>query len=220
MTAGRYKPSMRPRAFVAVMAKEPQTGRVKTRLARDIGPVAATLFYRHALKAVVGRLNSDPRFKTVLFVAPTTATRSRSLPSGTLRKAQGGGDLGHRMQQIFNRLPPGPAVIVGTDIPGIRADDIATALQLARRHGAVLGPAPDGGFWLIGLNRCPRVLRPFTNVRWSTDHARTDTTANLEPHCQPVMAAEHDDVDDRAAYLKVRPWSGRRVLPRDGHNRT
>jgi glycosyltransferase A (GT-A) superfamily protein (DUF2064 family) len=92
---------------------------------------------------------------------------------------QGGGDLGARMQRIFDAAPPGPAVIIGTDVPHIAPAHIAAAFRLLGRHDAVFGPAADGGYWLVGLKRRPRLLRPFDGVRWSTAHALSDTLANL-----------------------------------------
>ena len=105
-----------------------------------------------------------------------------------------------------------PLLIVGTDVPGIRPAHIAEAFRLLGRHDAVLGPATDGGYWLVGLRRRPRVLRPFANVRWSSPHALADTLANLEGRTVAFVATLSDV--DSASDLRLNAASlGRRVLP-------
>lgn len=203
----------RPRRWLVIMVKDPEVGRVKTRLGRDIGRVAATAFYRHTSHAIVGRLARDPRWTTVLAVAPDVRLPTRMFPPGPLRITQGSGDLGARMQRVMDTLPPGPAVIVGTDIPAIRPHRIARAFAALGTAPAVFGPAPDGGYWLVGLRRTPRVERPFRPVRWSSEHALSDTRANLAAPAQAALVTCLDDVDDGGTHARVKAWSGRRVLP-------
>ena len=194
------------------MVKEPRAGRVKTRLAREIGVVSATFFYRHAAAAVLRRLGSSRRWETWLAVSPDVAVASPLWSNTSGRRAQGRGDLGSRMQRIMDWPGCGPVVIVGTDIPAIQPHHVAQAFQRLAASDAVLGPTPDGGYWLVGLRRSPRVRRPFPRVRWSSEHARADTLANLEGSriaLAPVLA----DVDTGADWRGTRAWSGRTVLP-------
>lgn len=194
------------------MAREPVAGNVKTRLAREVGFATATRFARQSVGALLQRVGRDARWQTHLAVTPDTSMASRCWPRGVTRSAQGPGDLGQRMQRLVQRMPPGPAVIVGTDIPGIRADHIVRAFRLLGSHDAVLGPAADGGYWLVGLKRCPRLLQPFHNVRWSTPGALADTLANLDGRAV-AFAAPLDDVDDARALHSNAVAVGRRVLP-------
>ena len=194
------------------MAKDPVMGRVKTRLAREIGQAAAVCFFRATAAAVVGRLARDTRFETIIAVAPDAQLMTRGLPQSTRRRGQGGGDLGTRMQRIFDWNEPGPVIIVGTDIPGVRADYIAKAFRSLGRHDVVFGPADDGGYWLVGLKRQPRVLKPFANVRWSTAETLADTRRNLTG-CRMAEAATLSDVDSAADLRRIGPAIGRRVLP-------
>ncbi|WP_139838573.1 TIGR04282 family arsenosugar biosynthesis glycosyltransferase [Pseudoruegeria aquimaris] len=162
------------------MVKEPRPGRVKTRLGRDLGMVGAAWWFRHQLSRLLRRLE-DPRWDLVLAVAPDAeGLRSRVWPHHLPRVPQGGGDLGDRMGRLFRGLPPGPVVIIGGDIPGIAPAHVAKAFEALGRHEAVLGPAPDGGYWLIGLKRtfAPKQSL-FSGVRWSTEHALQDTLASL-----------------------------------------
>ena len=114
---------MRPARHLVVMARLPRLGRVKTRLAADIGAQAALRFYRSQTAALLARLGRDARWRTWLAITPEAAAW-RCPPPWRFRGAtigQGGGDLGQRMGRLFRVLPPGPVVIVGSDIPAIRA---------------------------------------------------------------------------------------------------
>jgi rSAM/selenodomain-associated transferase 1 len=203
------------RAFaprLVIMVKEPVAGRVKTRLARDIGTVAATAVYRTMLMSVAARLVRDSRWQTILAVSPDGAVTSSMLPSHISRIPQGGGDLGSRLQWIFDRLPAGPVVVVGTDIPAISSNDIAAAFRALGSYDAVLGPSGDGGYWLIGMKRRPRVTPAFERVRWSSEHALADTERNLA--CLSIAhLGYHDDIDTSGDYARLRCLTGRRVLP-------
>ncbi|WP_172327115.1 TIGR04282 family arsenosugar biosynthesis glycosyltransferase [Mangrovicoccus sp. HB161399] len=167
---------MRPR--LAVMVKEPRPGRVKTRLGREIGTVPAAWWFRHQCAALLRRLR-DPRWDLALAVSPDRdGLESRVWPGDLPRIAQGGGDLGDRMGRLL-RLP-GPVIVIGADIPGVTRAHAARALHALGSHDAVIGPAADGGYWLIGLSG-RRAPPPglFAGVRWSTEHARADTLATM-----------------------------------------
>ncbi len=198
------------RRQLVIMVKAPQAGRVKTRLAREVGVVSATSFYRHASSAVVGRLGSDPRWQTLLAIAPDTATKARYWPAPIPRRPQGQGDLGRRMQTLFDRLPPGPVVIIGSDCPSIRPDDIAAAFSALGRADAVLGPAPDGGYWLVGEWRSPKSLPAFAGVRWSSERTLADTVANFATR-RVAFVRELSDVDTAADLARLNGKGARRI---------
>jgi rSAM/selenodomain-associated transferase 1 len=173
------------------MAKAPVAGRVKTRLAREAGLATALRFARHRVAALVQRVGRDARWSTVLAVLPDRAALG-TWPRGVPLMLQGSGDLGQRMQRVLDRAPPGPVAIIGTDVPDIARGHIAAAFARLGRHDAVLGPAEDGGYWLIGMRRRPRVLRAFARVRWSSPHALGDTLANLRGHSVGLLPTLHD----------------------------
>jgi len=199
------------RCRLVVMAKAPVAGRAKSRLARQIGVAQATRFARQSAAALLGRVGNDPRWQTTIAVTPDRAAAGRFWPRGISRLPQGGGDLGQRMQRLLDRLPPGPVVIVGTDVPGITPSHIAAAFRALGRRDAVFGPASDGGYWLVGLRRRPRVLRAFTDVRWSTVHALADTLANFSGQ-KVALIATLSDVDDANALAETAGSFARRVL--------
>jgi len=197
--------------WLVMMAKEPRAGAVKSRLARDIGSVAATGFYRRTLDLLVRRLRPSHRWNTVLSITPDASLSASHWPSFVPLMAQGDGDLGERMQRIMDEMPPGPVVIVGSDIPDMRPADIDRAFGLLGGHDVVLGPAGDGGYWLVGLKRTPRVPRIFEQVRWSSKHTLADTRANAAG-LKVALARELKDVDDGKDYRKV-AVAGARLVP-------
>ena len=196
---------MKPCAHLIVFAKAPRLGAVKTRLARDVGAVQAVSFCRSATTALLRRVGDDPRWNTLLAVSPDRdADAGRFWPHGFARRRQGRGDLGQRMERALKAPPPGPAVLIGNDIPDVAARHIARAFDALGDHDAVFGPASDGGFWLVGFRRRPWPNAPFANVRWSGPHALADTLANLAGR-RVAMVDELNDIDtgaDLAAWRK------------------
>jgi rSAM/selenodomain-associated transferase 1 len=191
------------------LAKAPVAGAIKTRLARQVGGVAATRFARHHTAALIARVGFDPRWQTALWVAPDASSTSRHWPHGLPRHPQGRGDLGRRMQRILDRAAPGPVVIIGTDVPGITPTRIMQAFRVLGRADCVFGRATDGGYWLVGARRRPHTPRPFANVRWSSEHALADTLANLAGRSVGFVTTL-SDVDDAAGLARC-PGFGRRV---------
>jgi len=181
-----------------VMVKEPRPGRVKTRLGHEIGMVTAAWWFRHQVSALLRRLR-DPRWQIVLAVSPgNAALTGRIWPRDLPRIAQGRGDLGQRMARVMGRFPIGPVCVIGADIPGIRRTHIARAFKALGRADAVFGPAPDGGYWLVGLKRGGLARRDmFRDVRWSSRHALVDSAAALS-HLRQVRVDTLADVDTAA----------------------
>lgn len=192
---------------LVIFARAPQAGRVKRRLAGEIGQTAALRFYRTVLGRQIRRLANDRRWSVWLFVTPDDSLGHpawRTIPRERV-SGQGDGDLGQRMRRPFEVLPPGPVVLVGSDIPALQPAHIAHAFRLLGRHDLVFGPASDGGFWLVGARRArplPRTL--FAGVRWSTAHALADTLTGLPAQVSTALAEMLDDVDDARDLRRAR----------------
>lgn len=182
---------MRP--TLILMVKEPRPGRVKTRLGRDIGLVPAAWWFRHQTRRLIRRLE-DPRWQLVLAVAPDReGLQSRTWPAHLPRWPQGGGHLGDRMARMLARAGGAPACVIGADIPGIQKPHIAAAFRALGRQDAVFGPAPDGGYWLIGLKHPARQSAGFLQgVRWSSAYALADSLATLPDHRVARIATLRD----------------------------
>jgi len=166
---------------LVIFAKEPRLNKVKTRLARDIGRVAAWRFYRSMLYQMPRRLSNKGPWKTWLSFSPDQALKKTFNVPGVSFMKQGTGDLGQRMLAPKDKLPPGAFVVIGSDIPEIKPDHIRKAFDLLGHNDVVFGPSNDGGFWLVGLKRHPIVTNPYAKaVRWSHEETLNDCLANLK----------------------------------------
>lgn len=165
-------------ARLIVFAKAPVIGGAKSRLAKGIGKVPAWRIYRSMLARLTRRLR-DRRWEIVLAVTPDRAVTRRfpgAWPDDLQRMAQGGGDLGARQARVFEGRCA--TCVIGADAPQITRADIAAAFKGLKRHDAVIGPAEDGGYWLLALN-APAPAELFDGVRWSHAETRADLEARL-----------------------------------------
>lgn len=185
-----------------IMAKRPVIGAVKTRLGRDIGSVKATAFYRHMLARTINDLGCDPRWQTLLAVAPDRAIGDRLFPGNLAQICQGGGDIGERMARLLSRNSFGCTLVIGSDIAGLSRQHIAAPFAQLRHKPFVFGPARDGGFWLVGCRSGLWRDQVFDDVRWSSEHTLADVLVNLDDE-QYALAATLSDVDTGADYRKL-----------------
>jgi hypothetical protein len=123
----------------------------------------------------------DPRWDVMIAVSPDReGMQSRVWPHKVMRIAQGGGDLGDRMKRMFRVAGRRPVCIIGSDIAELERAHIARAFRALGSCDIVFGPAPDGGFWLVGVKNgrlAPKRL--FEEVRWSSAHALSDSVASV-----------------------------------------
>ncbi|MET7332284.1 TIGR04282 family arsenosugar biosynthesis glycosyltransferase [Nonomuraea sp. NPDC005650] len=140
-----------PRAQIVVIAKEPVPGRVKTRL---VPPLTAGEAAALAAAALEDTLLTVTRVPGVDRVLALDGAPGAWLPSGFTVLPQRGNGLDERLAAAFedtHRLSPAPIVLIGIDTPQVSVGLLAEAVSLLADHDAVLGPAADGGFWLLGL---------------------------------------------------------------------
>ena len=161
---------------VGVMARAPSAAG-KTRLAPHLAPARLTALRKALLADTLGAL-ADVPCVTVFFTPDDAEPEIAALADPTLRPiAQGGGDLGRRMLralQFLLSVTPDGAILVGSDIPLLTADHVLEAADTLRASGGVvLGPADDGGYYLIGMTRAHAGL--FESVAWGTESVLTDT---------------------------------------------
>ena len=191
------------RSAVLVFVRAPEAGRVKTRLAREIGAEAALRVYRRlAEHAVAAARSLAPAADVRIHVDPGDAvpTVAAWLGGGADYLPQAEGDLGERMRAAFAFAfgeGYGKVVIVGSDLPDVSADLLRRALDSLDTAPAVLGPARDGGYYLLGM----REMAPgvFDGVPWSTDRVLERTLGRLrEAGIEPALLETLADVDDAA----------------------
>ncbi len=189
-----------------IFTRAAQLGSVKRRLAADIGALAALRFHRAMQTQLAQGTGKDRRWKTWVATTPDIRTKnSFNSRGGFAFLKQGRGDLGQRMAHCFRTLPPGPAVLIGSDIPGVTRQHIAEAFAQLGENDAVFGPATDGGYWLAGLKRLRPIGGPhgrnlFSDVRWSSPHALADTIGAMGPRARISYVNTLSDVDNAADY--------------------
>jgi rSAM/selenodomain-associated transferase 1 len=192
---------------LVIFARAPRLGGVKRRLAAGIGRRAALDFHRTNTESLILRLGRDRRWRTKLAVT----SEAWRWPPHIARIIQRGPDLGVRMANAMADASLGPVILVGSDIPGITPQEISRAFHALATADAVFGPARDGGYWLVGMRDRALLRRLFRHVRWSTEHALSDTIANLPPNRRHAIVDMLEDVDDAAAW---RRWRARAISDR------
>jgi len=176
--AYRYRPEqpvvtgeVAPKRAVVLFAKAPVPGRVKTRLAADVGDERAARIYRELGRRAVDAVRSGP-WETSVHVEPpddhSIREVARWLGAGIRYAGQSSGDLGERLGTAIDvELRSSDEVcVVGTDIPELDEDTLRKAFEALRTHDVVLGPATDGGYYLVGMSQVRREL--FVGIPWST----------------------------------------------------
>jgi len=167
------------KACVVVFGREPISGRVKSRLAAGIGAEAAARVYgallEHTLE--VARIGGA---RVVLSLADApSGSWAGSLDAAV--EIQRGSDLGDRMEDAFARRfaeGEGRVVIVGSDSPWLSATHIAEASAKLGGADVVLGPATDGGYWLVAQR--PPGLAMFTRIPWSSSDTLEQTRKRIK----------------------------------------
>lgn len=196
---------------VCVFAKPPRPGEVKTRLASVLGGESAAALAAAFLRdtwLTVGRLSWA---RPVLATTDVEWGRAEGLCPTDDVWAQGEGDLGARLERVLGRAlatSPG-ALAIGTDSPGLPLRALEQARAAVEDGWAVLGPAEDGGYYLLGLPRCPPGL--LADLPWSTAETRARTDERLRDAGLRVRMLETwFDVDrpEDLAHLKRRLASG------------
>ena len=170
------------RRQLIVFLKEPQPGKVKTRLAATVGEEAAGALYRACIELTLERLWAF-RSEAVLSIDPPEALARMRAWVGTAwsLRPQQGSTLGERLADAtgdafargVQRL-----VVIGTDAPWVREEDVQAAFRALDDADVVLGPTEDGGYYLIGLSRCIPAL--FEGIAWSTASVYAQTHAKAE----------------------------------------
>ncbi|RPD48571.1 glycosyltransferase [Hymenobacter sediminis] len=164
-----------------LFARPPELGRVKTRLAADIGAEAALAVYRQLLTYTRGVAGPVAAHKIVWLAEAGPAADLTDWWPGFEQQPQPPGDLGQKMEAAFAYSFARQAtavVIIGTDCPGLTTEHLEAAFEALATHDVVLGPATDGGYYLLGMRQLWSSL--FQNKAWSTATVRAATMADVE----------------------------------------
>lgn len=180
---------------LAIFARPPEVGQVKTRLSPALPPALAAGLYAALLADTleVGRASSADERSLWWASEPLPD----GPPPGFEVRAQAGADLGERLANAADALLSAPGdrvVLVGSDLPALRAAHLDEAFATLESNDLVLGPTTDGGYWLVGLSR--RAREVFEGIAWSTDGVFTQTLSAAARLGLRVHAlALHEDLD-------------------------
>ena len=167
---------------IVIFAKAPVPGAVKTRLIPALGAEGAARLARDMLAGTVAEAIAAGLAEPELCASPSPdADAWRGLlPAGVRLTDQGSGDLGERLAAAARRvIGDGERVLlIGTDCPDLDAGLLRDATARLGRDDAVMLPASDGGYVLLGLRRYDPSL--FDGIAWSTDTVAAETIARIE----------------------------------------
>lgn len=181
-----------PKGVLVVMAKRPQLGRAKTRLAESVGNELALSFYQKMLLKTLQTASKVP-FEVIV---AATGEGNYEFPSRFHLQEQVPGDLGLRMasafSQAFEKFSQLPAVMIGTDCYELTPAIIERSFELLQTKDVVLGPSEDGGYYLIGMKTVHPTL--FSDMEWSVETVLVETQKRLK--LANVTCAEVDTLND------------------------
>ena len=180
--------------LLLVFTRNPELGKVKTRLAKTIGDQKALDIYKlllHYTKKTIQNINCD---KAVYY---SDAIQENDIWENSifLKKLQNGKNLGYRMYNAFKNAfhkDYKKVVIIGTDIFELKSKQINEAFKALDKHEVVIGPAKDGGYYLLGLKK----LHPeiFKNKKWGTETIFQETMQGLN-NVDVHLLVELNDID-------------------------
>lgn len=201
--------------------KSPEPGEVKTRLAKESTPEEAAEFYKVFAKDKLSELKEAVDGDLIAFYTPEAQRKpvEEWLGSDCRLIAQKGTELGRRMENAFREaffMGYERAIIVGSDIPGLTSEIITTAFASLGPGKACIGPAEDGGYYLIGFHRNAFVPQIFHDIEWGKSDVYQRTVNRLEDIDVEFLELKwlddmdtYEDVETMAALGKDGPLKGR-----------
>jgi len=196
------------RNLYGIMLKYPEPGRVKTRLAKEMGDHRAAEIYRQIAEVILTNTTpADQEYDRIVLYDPQERHHDfeQWLPGNNLGLQQGD-DIGERMDNAIRELlerGAEKAVLTGADIPALDAAIIAEAFQALDHADIVIGPAADGGYYLIGMKeRHPAV---FKGMLWSTKTVLDETVKAIRrlslSYAYVTTLSDLDTPDDYNRFL-------------------
>lgn len=193
---------------LVIFLKNPKLGNVKTRIAATLGDQKALDIYLELLDTTIIK-TADKGYETLLFFSENLNDLSQYPYE---RRLQVSGDLGNKLKHAFDEVlnTMDKCLIIGSDCPYINNEIILEAFQSLQDHDLVLGPTPDGGYYLIGLKQNEKSL--FEDITWSTDSVFAQTisaakNAKLSTYLLPILTdVDHaSDWDDYLSWKNNQP---------------
>jgi uncharacterized protein len=187
--------SMPDKHIVLLFIKAPVPGKVKSRLAVDVGDAAALDLYKCFILDIVSTVEKSGYAFRICFHPPETEDIvSTMLGPHYTYMAQLGGNLGEKMEDAFSRIFSegfSRCVLIGSDIPDLSFSTLEEAFGALENNDAAIGPAADGGYYLIGFNKKSFLPPMFHEIEWGTNTVFQKTMsimnrASLRVHALPL----------------------------------
>ena len=177
-----------------IFTRNPELGKVKTRLAANIGNQSALEIYKFLIDHTV-KISKPINADKFVFYSENIQKNDVWDPNFFEKELQTGGNLGDRMKNAFQFLfnkGYQKAVIVGSDIFELNSQDIEDAFSELKNSPYAIGPAKDGGYYLLGMNQLNKKL--FEDKNWGTDSVLKDTLLDLKDE-KVILLSEKNDID-------------------------
>ncbi len=165
--------ALMPHPMIALFARYPVPGKAKTRLIPALGPEGAARVHRLLVERTLATVRESGLPCTLYATGAELAEFADWLGEGITLTDQGAGDLGARLMRV-----PAPAILLGADVPGLTARHLLQAAQALEQSETVIGPAQDGGYYLLGFRQ--RLPFLFRDMPWGSDKVLGETLARLE----------------------------------------
>lgn len=190
-----------PDARLVLFTRYPEPGKAKTRLIPAVGEAGAANVHRQLAERTVAAMRASALEIEIRYTGAEATRFADWLGADLSLIAQGDGDLGDRLRAAIGAPP---VIFVGADCPDLTADLLREAADALTKHDVVIGPAEDGGYWLIGISARHDWL--FTDMSWGTEAVLPETLRRLaehdiEPKLLPILA-DCDRPEDLARW----PW--------------
>lgn len=188
--------------LILIFTRNPELGKVKTRLATTIGDINALEIYKILLNHTVKIVGEIQASKRVLYSEIITNNDIWD-PMIFQKKKQLGNDLGEKMRNAFaDGFIDGykKIIIIGTDLYDLEVSDIENAFEKLENHDVVIGPAEDGGYYLLGLKSLRQDV--FLNKNWGTNQVLKDTLKDIEK-LEVFLLKSKNDIDIYDDIIKI-----------------
>ena len=189
---------------IFLMTKTPIHGLIKKRLSADIGNCASKRFTLLNIENVKKILYNKKNFQLYLYTTPIKKFRSYSYNYNRTVFLQKGSNLGKKIWYLKTLIKE-KFILIGSDIPDIKFEDLYHAFEILKTKDVVIGPTFDMGFWLIGFSNKKSIMYPFKNVRWSSSYTLEDLIKNIKKNGNSINFCKKlrdiDIIDDYCDYI-------------------
>ncbi len=178
--------------LLIIFTRNPVLGQCKTRLAASVGDETALAIYKFLLKHTA-EVTHELQIDKEVHYSDAIGENDLWDPEEYRKKMQWGANLGERMHNAINAgFETGykRIVLIGSDLYDLSTADLEQAFEALEKHKVVLGPAQDGGYYMLGMTKM--IPDVFKNKKWGTDTVLKDTLANLDKTKVKLLEIKND----------------------------